>query len=77
MLVSVSGLLYLDGFEEFFHGTFDDVFFFDDDISLAFCLLGDAAGIAETNGSSDKECNGPLDDLHRSVLAKSSLKKQE
>jgi hypothetical protein len=72
-----SELLDLDGFEEFFHGTFDDVFFFDHDISLAFSLLGDAAGIAETNGNCNKERNGPLDDLHRLVLARSGLKKQE
>ena len=71
------GLLNLDGFEEFFHGTFDDVFLIDDDISLAFCLLSDAAGIAETNGRCDKQRNGSFYGLHRSVLARCGLKKQE
>jgi len=72
-----SGLLHLDGLQEFFHGAFDDVFFIDDDISFALCLLSDAAGIAETNGSCDKERNGSLDGLHRSVLARCGLNKQE
>ena len=71
------GLLNLYGLEKLFHGTFDDVFFIDDDISFALCLLSDAAGIAETNGSSDKQGNGFLYGLHRSVLARCGLKKQE
>jgi hypothetical protein len=75
--VVYDGLLNFDGFQEFLHRTFDDVFFIDDDISFTLCLLSDAAGITETNGSCDKDRNGSLDGLHRSVLARCGLKKQE
>lgn len=71
------GLLNLYGLEKLFHRTFDDVFFLDDDISFALCLLSDAAGIAETNGGCEKQSNGSLDGLHRSVLSRCGLKKQE
>jgi hypothetical protein len=71
------GLLNLDGLKEFLHWAFDDVFFIDDDISFTLCLLSDAASIADTNGSCDKQCNGSLDGLHRTVLARYELKKQD